>query len=103
MTWKCQWEKSRPSRGAFLQITLLTTLCNPKCQRGSLLETSRTLEDIELSSFSEEVRGLPLDPKHLPIARPYVPMSMVLQLGAGLAYYREDHTLSDWRRVDHVG
>lgn len=89
MTWVCQWEKSRPSRGAFLQTTLLTTLCNPKRQHGSLLETRRTLEDIELSSFSEEARGLPLDPKHLPIARPYVPMSTDLQLGAGPAYYRE--------------
>lgn len=26
MTWVCQWEQSRPSRGAFLQTTRLTTL-----------------------------------------------------------------------------
>ncbi|KAF6280944.1 hypothetical protein mRhiFer1_009323 [Rhinolophus ferrumequinum] len=46
-----------------------TVSIGSSCQRGSLLETSRTLEDIELSSFSEEAGGLPLDPKHLPIAR----------------------------------
>lgn len=59
VTWMCQREESRPSRGPWLQTIPITILCHPGCQGRSLLETSRTLEDIKSSSFSEGVQGAP--------------------------------------------
>lgn len=80
VTWMCHWEKSRPSRGSFLQATPLIILCNPECHGVSLLETSKTPKGNKSSCFSEGGQGASTGARAPPHCQAILPVSVDCQL-----------------------